>query len=133
MRGMLKPAFGGLGALVTFTALSGTAWAGTDAAVDVYCPQPFCNVEYAGTGYFDEYGDRIKACDMNDDGLGVEVKLDIGRDGDYERVVDTRGHASVYCSPWRTGNIAEGTRVTIRVCLVNGDFETSCGEDDGVA
>lgn len=64
-------------------------------------------------------GDSIRACDTGADGWGIEVKLDIGRDGTWDRVVSTRGHNSPYCSPWKSGNIKEGTPVSIQVANVN--------------
>lgn len=39
-------------------------------------------------------GDSIRACDTSADGWGIEVKLDIGRDGTWDRVASTRGHNS---------------------------------------
>ncbi|MEU0433039.1 hypothetical protein [Streptomyces sp. NPDC006290] len=66
-------------------------------------------------------GDAIKACDIKADGWGIEVKLDINRDGSYERTISTRGHASPYCSGWDSGNIAENTPIRMKVTKVNGD------------
>ncbi|MFD7720428.1 hypothetical protein [Streptomyces sp. NPDC059814] len=65
-------------------------------------------------------GDAIRACDTTADGWGIEVKLDIGRDGTWDRTVSTRGHNSPYCSPWKSGNIKEGTPVSIQVANVDG-------------
>lgn len=65
-------------------------------------------------------GDSIRACDTDADGWGIEVKLDIGRDGTWDRTVSTRGHNSPYCGPWKSGNIKEDTPVSIQVTNVNG-------------
>ncbi|WP_374119465.1 hypothetical protein [Streptomyces sp. RKAG290] len=65
-------------------------------------------------------GDSIRACDTAADGWGIEVKLDIGRDGTWDRTATTRGHNSPYCSPWKSGNIAEGTPVSVQVTNVDG-------------
>ncbi|WP_406448038.1 hypothetical protein OG782_04210 [Streptomyces sp. NBC_00876] len=69
--------------------------------------------------YGDIPGDAIRACDTSADGWSIEVKLDIGRDGTWDRTVNTRGHNSPYCSPWKSGNIKEGTPVSIQVANVN--------------
>ncbi|WP_329136964.1 hypothetical protein [Streptomyces sp. NBC_00670] len=66
-------------------------------------------------------GDSIQACDSIADGWGIEVRLDIGRDGDIDRTVSTRGHSSFYCSAWKTGNIAEDTPIRMWVVKVKGD------------
>jgi len=73
-------------------------------------------------------GDAIRACDWYADGYGYEVQLDVSPTGiwDVDRRVNTRGHDSPYCSPWATGNIAEGTPVAIKLCRVRGTYE-SCG------
>ncbi|RPK36393.1 hypothetical protein EES39_32025 [Streptomyces sp. ADI92-24] len=65
-------------------------------------------------------GDSIRACDTTVDGWGIEVKIDIGRNGTWDRIANTRGHNSPYCSPWKSGNIKEGTPVSIQVANVNG-------------
>ncbi|MER7885009.1 hypothetical protein ABTY35_19550 [Streptomyces fimicarius] len=65
-------------------------------------------------------GDAIKACDDEDDGWGIQLELDINRDGTTDRIATTRGHKSPYCSPWKTGDIKEGTEVTLRLYKVKG-------------
>ncbi|ROQ63194.1 hypothetical protein EDD93_5932 [Streptomyces sp. 840.1] len=65
-------------------------------------------------------GDSIRACDTSADGWGIEVKLDIGRNGTWDRVASTRGHNSPYCSPWKSGDIKEGTPVSVQVTNVDG-------------
>jgi hypothetical protein len=88
-------------------------------------PRPFQN----GTAP----GDAIAACDMSADGWGIEVRLDIGRDGDIDRTVSTRGHASEYCSGWASGNIAEGTPVRVWVVKVKGSTDYHPVYRDGTA
>ncbi|MFF7340155.1 hypothetical protein ACFZAT_22825 [Streptomyces sp. NPDC008163] len=66
-------------------------------------------------------GDSIRACDTDADGWSIEVKLDIGRDGTWDRTATTRGHTSPYCTPWKTGDIKEGTPVLVQVANVGGD------------
>nr|WP_239092317.1 hypothetical protein [Streptomyces sp. SID14478] len=72
-------------------------------------------------GYGDAPGDSIAACDLSADGWGIEVKLDVNRDGDIDRKVSTRGHSSPYCSGWASGNLTEGTPVRVWVTKVKGD------------
>ncbi|MEU2334892.1 hypothetical protein ABZ608_15100 [Streptomyces sp. NPDC013172] len=84
-------------------------------------------------GYGDAPGDSIAACDIAADGWGIEVRLDIGRDGDIDRTVSTRGHNSPYCSGYATGNIAEGTPVRVWVVKVSGSTDYHPVYKDGVA
>lgn len=87
-----------------------------------------------GTGTFradpsgDIPGDSIQACDWDADGWGIETQLDVnpGSSWDTDRAVNTRGHASPYCSGWKSGNIAENTPVAIRVCLVKSGSSPIC-------
>jgi hypothetical protein len=65
-------------------------------------------------------GDSIKACDTSSDGWGVEVQLDIHRNGTVDRIATTQGHTATYCTPYASGNIAEGTLLRIRGCWVAG-------------
>ncbi|MFI0775238.1 hypothetical protein [Streptomyces sp. NPDC021212] len=95
-------------------------------AVDIYA-----NGAYAGTGFWSQDpggdingdgstdpGDALIAYDGAADGWGVEARLDTGR------VASTRGHGSPYWSPWATGNLAEGSRHSMKVCVVKGDSES---------
>ena len=98
------------------------------------------NNQLRGTAYFSpdpsgSYpGDAIRACDWLGDGYGIEAQLDIGVatvPGTFhaDRTVSTWGHAagsSGYCTAWKTGNIAEGTYVALRVCKVT-EATSSCG------
>lgn len=65
-------------------------------------------------------GDSFKACDDSADGWGVWVTLDY--EGSH-REATTQGHPMGYCTPWVSGNIPEGTTVTIWVWEIqsNGD------------
>ncbi|MFI0814301.1 hypothetical protein ACH4TX_08800 [Streptomyces sp. NPDC021098] len=94
--------------------------------VDIYA-----DGAYAGTGIWSQDpggdingdgatdpGDALIAYDGAADGLGIEARLDTGR------VASTRGHGSPYWSAWKTGNLAEGARHTMKVCLVKGDWES---------
>jgi hypothetical protein len=57
-------------------------------------------------------GDATMACDTAADGWGIRVTLS---SVPTHRWVTTQGHASPYCTPWQTGNLPEGTAVTITV------------------
>ncbi|MFI6132707.1 hypothetical protein [Micromonospora sp. NPDC051141] len=78
--------------------------------------------EFNADPWGDTPGDAIRAHDISGDGLGVEAWLDIdpGSSFQADRIASTRGHTSPYATPWITGNIAEGTRVGLRICLVQG-------------
>ncbi|MCZ4511006.1 hypothetical protein O3Q52_23000 [Streptomyces sp. ActVer] len=84
-------------------------------------------------GYGDAPGDSIGACDMKADGWGIEVRLDIGRDGDIDRKVSTRGQDSPYCSDWKSGDIKEGTPVRVWVVKVRGTTDYHPVYKDGNA
>ncbi|GAA3007575.1 MULTISPECIES: hypothetical protein [Streptomyces] len=77
--------------------------------------------EWNADPYGSAPGDSIRACDTEADGWSIEVKLDIDRDGTWDRVATTRGHTAPYCTPWKTGNIKEGTPVRVQVTNVGGD------------
>ncbi|MEU2248940.1 hypothetical protein [Streptomyces sp. NPDC019224] len=77
--------------------------------------------EWNADPYGSAPGDSIRACDTTADGWSIEVKLDIGRDGTWDRTATTRGHTSPYCTPWKTGNLKEGTPVRVQVTNVGGD------------
>ncbi|MEU3262097.1 hypothetical protein [Streptomyces albidoflavus] len=92
-----------------------------------------------GTGYWapdpwnGDPGDAIRACDNTTDGKGVEVTLDIHRDGSIDRVATTRGYNAGYCSPWKTGNLKEGTLVRVKFMVVKGGTVYESHSYDGVA
>ena len=81
----------------------------------------------------DAPGDSIAACDVSADGWGIEVRLDINRDGDIDRTISTRGHASPYCSDWLSGNIKEDTPVRVWVVKVSGSTDYHPVYKDGTA
>ncbi|MFZ4280622.1 hypothetical protein [Streptomyces rhizosphaericola] len=66
-------------------------------------------------------GDAIRACDDTSDGWGIQLELDIHRDGTVDRIATTRGHNAPYCTEWKTGNIKEGTKVTLKLYKVKGN------------
>ncbi|MFJ5302051.1 hypothetical protein [Streptomyces sp. NPDC088350] len=99
-------------------ALQGQAWAGT-VSIDA--------ANGAGYGTFNADpngsipGDAIRACDTKADGWGVETALDYPPfDKKMDRIIDTRGHASGYCSPWLGGNLTEGVTYRMYVTPVSG-------------
>jgi hypothetical protein len=105
-------------------ATPGAAYAAGDIDVDFYDGNT-----HRGYGHFQADpagsapGDSIYACDYNADGWGIEVQLDIspGSTWDTDRSVNTRGHSAGYCTPYKGGDITEGTPVKIRICKVQGD------------
>lgn len=119
------------GAYVLLGALGVVMFTATAAAADA---QTYGAYEGGGYGVWmqdpgdDQYGnpgpgDAIQACDIKADGWGIEVRLDIGRDGDIDRKVSTRGHAADYCSEWKTGDIKEDTPIRMWVVKVHGDTD----------
>ncbi|MEU1685836.1 hypothetical protein [Micromonospora sp. NPDC005707] len=120
----------GAAAIGLVLAVETPALASSDAYLEYYSSDGILR----GKGYFqaDPYagdpGDAIKACDVSGDGYGIEVQMDINPDASpywqTDRVATTRGHNATYCSPWVTGNIADETKVELKICLVKGtDFE----------
>ncbi|MDW8806777.1 hypothetical protein P1P68_18795 [Streptomyces scabiei] len=65
-------------------------------------------------------GDAFRVLDRLSDGYGMEATM---ISPEYRRAT-TRGHSAVYYSPWQTGDLAEGTKVFIQLCAVNGDYES---------
>ncbi|MEV0154342.1 hypothetical protein AB0H57_11470 [Micromonospora sp. NPDC050686] len=75
-------------------------------------------------------GDALGACDELADGLGVEIRMDIGSSSGFyqtDRIASTRGRNSPTCTGWVTGDIAENTPVALKVCLVSGTLEYCTG------
>ncbi|MGW4466866.1 hypothetical protein [Micromonospora sp. NPDC004704] len=75
-------------------------------------------------------GDAIGACDNRADGLGVEIRMDIGSSSGFQqtdRIASTRGQNSPTCTGWATGDIAENTSVALKICLVQGSTEYCTG------
>ncbi|MEV4536603.1 hypothetical protein AB0J82_22735 [Asanoa sp. NPDC049518] len=84
---------------------------------------------------FEIPGDAIRASDRYADGLGVEAWLDINPGSTFQtdRIASTRGINSPYTTPYKTGNIAEGTRIGLRLCLVQGSLTYCSGTQYSVA
>ncbi|WP_151771455.1 hypothetical protein [Streptomyces abyssomicinicus] len=57
-------------------------------------------------------GDALRVCDTKADGYAVRAVLTTYSGGSY-REVSTSGHAAGYCSPWKTGDLPEGTKLVI--------------------
>ncbi|PBO21597.1 hypothetical protein CLM85_27010, partial [Streptomyces albidoflavus] len=56
----------------------------------------------------------IRACDHTADGWGIEAWPDSNRDGtSIPASACTRCHGTPYCTSWKSGNIEEGTPVTV--------------------
>ncbi|MDQ1032602.1 hypothetical protein QF035_010184 [Streptomyces umbrinus] len=64
-------------------------------------------------------GDAFRVFDKLSDGRGMEAKMILPVTG---RKATTRGHSAEYFSPWSTGDLTEGTKVTIQLCSVAGDY-----------
>ncbi|TGA95312.1 hypothetical protein E2651_34535 [Streptomyces sp. MZ04] len=62
-------------------------------------------------------GDALRAYDHMADGWSVEAMLSYG-----SRTASTRGHSAPYWSGWKTGNIAEGKTVKVRICMVKRQY-----------
>jgi hypothetical protein len=84
-------------------------------------------------GYGDAPGDSIAACDQSSDGYGIEVRLDVGRDGDIDRTTSTLGHYAPYCTGWASGNLPEGTPIRMWVAKVDHDGRYHPVYQDGTA
>ncbi|NEA63020.1 hypothetical protein [Streptomyces sp. SID12488] len=79
-------------------------------------------------------GDAIRACDFTGDTWGVTAWLDVNRDGTWDRSATTSGHSADYCSPWKTGDLRENTKVTLKVCHTQaGQAPRNCRTGDTVA
>jgi len=69
-------------------------------------------------------GDAIIACGRHADGLSYAVELDINPKAghwDTDRVASTHGHRAGYCTGWKLVNIAEETKVALRICMSEGN------------
>ncbi|MGW0435211.1 hypothetical protein ACWDV4_22070 [Micromonospora sp. NPDC003197] len=60
-------------------------------------------------------GDALVADDQLADGYGVEAHLSTGR------IATTRGHSAPY-THYKTGNLPEGNKYYMYVCVVKGDY-----------
>ncbi|GGY80410.1 hypothetical protein [Streptomyces omiyaensis] len=65
-------------------------------------------------------GDAFQVVDRLSEGWGMEAYMITPVTG---RKATTRGHSAVYYSPWTTGDLEEGTTVSIQLCAVKGDYE----------
>ncbi|MEU3459400.1 hypothetical protein ABZ721_05510 [Streptomyces sp. NPDC006733] len=78
---------------------------------------------YEGGGYGewqqdpsgDLKGDSFQACDIRSDGYAIYVRIDIGRDGDFDSSATTRGHYAPYCTDWKYLDLPEGTPIRMYV------------------
>lgn len=84
---------------------------------------------YEGGGYGewqqdpsgDVKGDSFRACDQRSDGYAIYVRIDIGRDGDFDSSVTTKGHYAPYCTPWKYLDLPEGTPIRMYVYKSDAD------------
>ncbi len=67
-------------------------------------------------------GDSLRAYDHYAEGWSVEAIL-------YRphRVATTAGHASPHWTGWKSGNIKEGTKVEVRICMTRG-YNSYCSD-----
>ncbi|MBM4826501.1 MULTISPECIES: hypothetical protein [Streptomyces] len=63
-------------------------------------------------------GDALRANDDAADGWGVKGM--VSAPGWLIREASTQGHPSPYTTPWQTGNLTEGNKYDLDVCLVKG-------------
>ncbi|WP_128377508.1 hypothetical protein [Streptomyces cavernae] len=85
---------------------------------------------YAGMAYWQANpiadqnipGDALQAVDSLKDGWSIEAIL-----MPVDRTVSTSGHTAPYISPYKTGNLAEGTTVKLRACASKG-LNSSCSD-----
>ncbi|MFE5208504.1 hypothetical protein [Streptomyces sp. NPDC056600] len=68
-------------------------------------------------------GDAFRACDSYADGKGIEIHRRVGG-GSWQVMSSTRGKSSPWCDLWNSANLAEGTAIDIRACIVDGDSAT---------
>ncbi len=92
----------------------GPAMAGTDAIARTE------DAGWGGWAAFVSNGDRLDVCDTRADGKRVRGELlYITSTGSYRRVAEDANGANNSCAS-KSGDIPEGTRVTVRVCLKDG-------------
>lgn len=106
------------------------AMAGTDSFVYTN------DAGWGGWAKFVSNGDRLDVCDTRADGKRVHGELlYITSTGSYRRVVEDTNGADNSCASG-SGDIPEGTPVTVRVCLkdgANGREEFCATKQGGVA
>ncbi|MEU9883613.1 hypothetical protein [Streptomyces phaeochromogenes] len=69
-------------------------------------------------------GDALRAHDGGADGWGVKGTV---FNANVYREASTQGHSSPYTTPWKTGDLTEGQRLTFNACLVKGSEEVCTG------
>ncbi|MFE5615781.1 hypothetical protein [Streptomyces sp. NPDC056543] len=98
-----------------------SSWYQSGKSVVVYM---YADGKYAGyvnwnadpVGY--DPGDALQAMDDGADGWGIEGR--VSSPGWLIREASTQGHPSPYTTPWQTGNLDEGSKYDLDVCLVKG-------------
>ncbi|MET9429645.1 hypothetical protein [Streptomyces sp. NPDC003036] len=112
-----------MGAAVLVIGTQSQAYASTSIYVSDWEPAGYGSFTADPDPARDTPGDSVMACDRAADGWGVQAELDINAVSpfsfDADRIATTRGESSPYCDIV-TGNIAEETPVSLRVCLVKG-------------
>jgi hypothetical protein len=126
---MRKPTRGRVAAVTVATAALVFAAQGTATAAPQRVNTEGGYAQWNADPYNGIPGDAIRACDTTADGWGIEAWLDINRDGTIDRIASTRGHNAPYCTGWASGDIAEGTPVSIWAVTVKG---TSTKEKGGL-
>jgi hypothetical protein len=90
---------------------------------------------WGGWAKFVANGDRLDVCDTRADGKRVHGELIYTTStGSYRRVAEDANGAGNSCAS-KSGDIPEGTKVTVRVCLKDGadGREEFCATKTGVA
>ncbi|MGW2561281.1 hypothetical protein ACWCXB_18915 [Streptomyces sp. NPDC001514] len=116
-------------AAAAFALTAGTATAGTDAIA--YTD----DAGWGGWAKLVSNGDRLDVCDTRADGKRVHGELIYTTStGSFRRVAEDANGAGNSCAS-KSGDIPEGTRVTVRVCLKDGagGREEFCATKHGVA
>lgn len=96
---------------------------------------------YEGGGYGewqqdpsgDLLGDSFQACDIKSDGYAIYVRIDIGRDGDFDSSATTRGNYAPYCTPWKYLDLPEGTPIRMYIYKSDSSGHHNPVWRDGVA
>ncbi|MFC7263832.1 hypothetical protein [Streptomyces lutosisoli] len=86
-------------------------------------------VDWAGSMYFESYGDHFSVCDNWKDGAGVIGYWKVGASGDEHSIYDGNGFGECV---YEDHNVSETSYVYIQVCLRDdGDVkETTCSAWD---
>ncbi|MEE1812027.1 hypothetical protein [Streptomyces sp. BE133] len=116
-------------AAATMALSTSTAMAGTDAIAYT------SDAGWGGWAKFVSNGDRLDVCDTRADGKRVHGELLYTTStGSYRRVAEDTDGANNACAS-KSGDIPEGTSVTVRVCLKDGanGAEEYCATKRGTA